>query len=1070
MLFRSSHFRLFLVAAIFLLLAAPIFAQSVDATLSGSVKDQQGAVVPGANVTVTDLATRLERRVTTNDNGQFVVPLLPPATYNVSIERQGFATVEVSDVTLNTNDRRSLNVELKVGTVGETVNVTGEASLINESAAQATTIDRTFVANLPLNGRSFQSLIFLTPGVVPVTSDINGSPGQFSVNGQRTNANNFTVDGVGANVASNLGSNGSYGIVGQTVAGTLPSFSALGTTSTLAPVDAVEQFKIQTSTYSAEFGRQPGGQVQIVTRSGGSDFHGSIYDYVRNEAFDANNFFNNAKGIKKPPLRQNQFGGTLSGPVFLPGFGEGGPMFYNGKKRTFFFFAYEGLRLLLPNTVNTFVPSLRLRQLAPPAFQAILNAFPLPTGPETTRVVGGATVLSGGAPFAASFSDPKSSDTYSLRVDYKLTDKMTLFGRYGDTPSRDGFRYLSVINDRQGSVKTLTLGTTYIFSSNFTNDLRFNYSISRGRLSRISTDFGGAVPIDASLLYPGADIPGPKYGQLALNFFSGAANIQLGDAQDSYQRQLNIVDNVSFNTGNHQFRFGLDYRRLMPTYAPFSYFQSTTIQYSETEILNSRPFFTSIDARQGARPRFNNYSFYAEDTWKAAKRLTLSLGLRYDLNPAPYDADGREPIVLRGISGTDVSNAFIAPPGTPFYKSDKTALAPRLGAVYKLSAKPGQETILRGGFGVFYDLPGGQALAAFSSYPFTVSKLLINQPFPLPPAQIQGLAYPQITYPITNGVIATNPDIKLPYTLQYNVGIERSLGKNQVFSVSYVGSAGRRLLTTLLLNQRVGNTGAYQNPNFRNISYTDNGPTSDYNSLQAQYQRRLSRGLQALANYTWSHAIDVVSDELTTGQFERGSASFDVRHNFSAALTYQLPKFTENRFVNAIGYGWAVDSTIYAQSGQPINIQLGTIALGDGTQVGVRPDVVPGQPFWIEQANVPGGRRINPAAFKAPPAVGGIYTRQGNLGRNVLTGPPIYQVNVGIKREFGLYERLRLQLRAEAFNVFNHPQFSGYGTVLSYPTLFGIPSSTLNTSLGGINSLYQLGGPRSMQFSARFFF
>jgi hypothetical protein len=245
--------------------------------------------------------------------------------------------------------------------------------------------------------------------------------------------------------------------------------------------------------------------------------------------------------------------------------------------------------------------------------------------------------------------------------------------------------------------------------------------------------------------------------------------------------------------------------------------------------------------------------------------------------------------------------------------------------------------------------------------------------------------------------------------------------------------------------------------------------------MQAQFTRRLTSGLQALVNYTWSHAIDVVSDEITLGQFERSNASFDVRHNFSAALTYELPKFTKNRLVNAIAHGWAVDSTVYAQTGQPINIQVGTLPQSDGSQLSVRPDIVQGVPVWIEQAGVPGGRRLNPAAFAAPPLIlppvcfNNCYTRQGTLGRNKIYGPGIFQVNASVRREFGIFERLRLQLRAEAFNLFNKPQFSNYQTTLSFSN-FGIPISTLNTTLGGINSLYQLGGPRSMQFSARFSF
>ena len=1083
---RVTLASLLIVAAFFLCAQTALRAQSVNATLNGTATDQRGALVPGVTIRITNPDTGFQREVQTSDNGTFTFPALPPATYVVSANKDGFAPAEISNLTLNVNDNRSLRIEMRVGQVGETVTVNDQPALINTSSAQATTIDRTFVANLPLNGRSFQSLILLSPGVVVAQSNANRTPGQFSVNGQRTNSNYFTVDGVGANTATNLGSSdNATGILGQSLAGTLPGYSALGTTSTLAPVDAVEEFKIQTSTYSAEFGRQPGGQVQIVTRSGANDFHGSIYDYVRNEKFDANNFFNNANGIERQPLRQNQFGGTFSGPLILPRFGEGGRAVTSGKKGPFFFFAYEGLRLRLPSFENILVPSIRLRQVANPALQPILNAFPLPTGPEETVTnLLGEQVL-GGARFIGGYSDPKSSDTYSLRIDYNLTGKLRLFGRYSDTPSSDALRSLSILNSRQVRARSLTLGSTFVLGSNFTNELNFNYSQNRGRLNQSIDNFGGAVPIDPSLLYSGYSGPGPKFGSFSLSFLGGT-QIGLGDAQDSFQRQINIVDNVSLLRGNHQFRFGVDYRRLMPTFAPYSFGQTSLILLGESplatlffgadEISSGSPLITTIVANQGAEPRFNNYSFYGEDTWKTNKRLTINLGLRYEINPAPYDANGRQPIVLRGIKGVDASGATLAPDGTPFYKTFYSALAPRFGAVYQLSNKPGRETLLRGGFGVFYDLAGAQALNGFSSFPFQSSTEFNSRPYTLPPALAVPPPFPTVSLPITGVVNATDPNLKLPYTLQWNFGIERSLGKDQVISVSYVASAGRRLTTTLFLNNQIGGgltgIGRFPNPNFNSISYTTNGPTSDYKSLQAQFQRRLTKGLQALANYTFSHATDVVSDEVTIGEFEKGNASFDVRHNFSAALTYELPRFGENRFVNAMIHGFAIDSTIYAESGQPINILAAGRTLADGTIVNVRPDRVEGVPFWID-APVPGGRRINRAAFALPPRdATGNLSRQGTLGRNEVYGPGIFQVNMGVRREFGLYERLRLQLRAEAFNLFNRPQFSNYQVGLGQSD-FGIPISTLNTSLGGgggLNQLYQLGGPRSLQFSARFFF
>lgn len=1058
---------LFIIATLLLCAQTVSRAQGVNATLSGTVTDQTGAVLSGASIKITNPETGFQREAQTNDDGFYNFPALPPATYVISADKEGFALVEISELKLNVNDDRSLRIEMRVGEVGELVTVTDEPSLVDESPAQATVIDREFVENLPLNGRSFQSLLLLSPGVVQVQAGSN--PGQFSVNGQRANANYFTVDGVSANVATNTNTGTVASLNGQTLSGTVPGLSAVGTTSNLVPVDALEEFKIQTSTYSAEFGRQPGGQVQLVTRSGKSRFSGSIFDYMRNEAFDANNFFNNARGIKRLPLRQNQFGGTFSGPVILPRFGEGTPAFYNGKQRTFFFFSYEGLRLLLPQTTSFNVPSLRLRQIAAPSFQPILNAYPLPTGDEIIArdPLTGALGPGGFAPFNAGYSNPSSSDSYGIRIDHTLTNSISLFGRYSETPSKNLTRTLSQLSGARNNFRTLTLGTT-LAGKTIANELRFNFARDRGRNSITLDDFGGAVPVNPSMLIGNFDAPGVRLGEFLPAFGPNIPILSVGDSQDSFNQQFNIVNNLSVVAGNHQLKFGVDYRRLMPTYGPIAYGRSTTLGFAFLAPLGVAQF-QSIFSRQGADVRFNNYSFFVQDDWKATRRLTFNLGLRYELNPAPYDVNGIEPIVLAGINGADVSGATLAPKGTPFFKSFKTAFAPRLGAAYQLSDKPGRETVLRGGFGVYYDLGSSLALSGFNTFPFQASRGVFGQPFPLPTEQSFPPSFSTVTLPIDAQVFASDPDLSLPYTFQWNIGVERSLGRNQAISVSYVASAGRSLLTNQTLNPRNPTTGQFANPNFQFIRYATNGPTSDYHSLQTQFQRRLTRGFQALVNYTWSHAIDEASDEIS-GDLARGNASFDVRHNFSTAFTYEIPTFTDNRFARAVFGGFAIDSTIYLQSGQPIDITAGTITTEDGRIISVRPDYVAGQPFYIEQTNVPGGRRINPAAFVRPPLVGGAFTRQGTLGRNVVMGPAIFQVNKGLRREFGLTERLRLLLRAEAFNLFNRPQFSGFGTSLTAPALFGIPTNTLNRSLGGINQLYQLGGPRSLQFSAKIVF
>lgn len=323
----------FLLLLALLLVAAnnSVFAQSVTATLSGTVTDEKGGLVPGATVKVMNTDAGFERTVSTNENGSFVVPLLPPSTYRVTIEREGFAPFEISEVTLNTNDQRAVNIHLKVGQVGAAVTVTSDASLIDESPAVGTTIDRQFVSNLPLNGRSLQALISLSPGVV-VTPANSQNPGQFSVNGQRTSTNYFTVDGVSANFGTN-----NFSGFNPATSGAVPATNIQGSFSSLASVDAIQEFNIQTSTFAPEFGRSPGANVSIVTRSGENKYHGALYEYFRNDVFDANDFFNNNLGFRKPPLRYNNFGGTIGGPVILPYFGEGNAVCLEGNRQDVLF-------------------------------------------------------------------------------------------------------------------------------------------------------------------------------------------------------------------------------------------------------------------------------------------------------------------------------------------------------------------------------------------------------------------------------------------------------------------------------------------------------------------------------------------------------------------------------------------------------------------------------------------------------------------------------------------------------------------------------------------------------------
>jgi hypothetical protein len=1086
-----------LVLLTFHCLSLPAVAQSATATLSGTVEDEQGAVVPSATVTIINNATLLKRDAITNGEGSFTVPLLQPGTYTVRAQHDGFRIAQIDNLVLNVGDQKALRIPLQTGDVKETVNITGEAPLISESPAVGTVVDRQFAANIPLNGRSFQSLINLTPGIVTVPASTNANTaGQFSVNGQRASANNFSVDGVSANFGAGIG-------VGPQTEGNLPGLTAFGTTQSLVSVDALEEFKVLTSTYAAEYGRQPGGQISIITRSGTNSFHGSVFDYVRNDVFDANDWFANANRSGKAPERQNDFGGTFSGPIFFPIFGDGGPGWYNGRNRTFFFFSYEGLRLRLPQFALTNVPSLALRQQAPAAMQPILNAFPLPNGRElfiacapgpTEPECSPQTLMkpNGLAEFGSTYTDSSSLDATSIRIDHTFGNKLAVFGKYNYAPSnifiRRSERNLSLSDVLKLSPHTITLGVTESLTSGISNEFRVNYNSTPAYRAFQLDNFGGAVPPPRGALIPSQyDSPGSSVRGAVDFVFSGrtatgSTNVDLFDRFDSTQRQFNIVDNLSYVLGSHQLKFGVDYRRTAPISSANQYLSSVRFT-SKDQVLLARAATGSVSTSIEIRPVFGNFSAYGQDTWRRSRRLTLEFGIRWEINPPPTEENGYIPLAVTQID--DLATMKLAPVGTQSWKTTYNNLAPRLGIAYLLRQRPGRETVVRGGFGVFYDT--GNDFAGFYSnvFPYSSTKQLTNVVFPFSASQVA-----PSPLPIQNGLTQPyplfrpfDPDLKLPYTLQWSAAVEQSLGKSQAITISYVGAAGRRLLQQTQI--ALSSTTVHINPSFTTIQLTTNSATSDYDALQAQFQRRLSRGLQLLASYTWSHALDDDSTSITARAARRGNADFDVRHILSAAATYDIPKLTRNPFMKAFFGGWSIDGSIHAQSALPVDLIATTFTdLTTGNLINVRPNVIPDVPFYMFGDQYPGGRTLNstiPTAAQIASAgcsvtgaaKGAFCTplagQSGNLGRNQVRGLPAWQVDMALRREFRLGERLKVQLRGEAFNILNHPNFGATQTSLSANN-FGQATNMLNRQLGGISQLYQIGGPRSLQFALKLLF
>jgi hypothetical protein len=1034
-----------------LLAAQPGWAQSPAGTLTGSVLDEQDRAITGATVTLADAARGQERQSTSDDKGTFSFTQLPPSTYQLRVERTGFAITRFDDLVLSANDQRSLRIRLAIAGRDESVTVTAEASLVRESPAVATVVNRQFIANQPLNGRTFQTLINLAPGVVMAPSSLP-EQGQFSVNGQRTGTNYFTVDGVSANFGIPFASSPYEGSGGGT-----PSFSAQGGTSALASVDAVQEFTIQTSTYAPEYGRQPGAQVAIVTRSGTNALHGTLFHYLRNDKFDANSWFGNLNGLKRPALRQNDFGGVLGGPVVLPGL-------YNGRNRTFFFVSYEGLRLVQPMITQPLrVPSLAARERATGLVKMLLEAYPLPVAPPLATAPDE-------TPYVAGYSNPSTLDATSLRVDHALTSSVTLFGRYNYAPSegRERGRYAtpSFVAVLPARAETVTVGSTQLLNPRLNNDLRLNWSRSSASQEYVQDTFGGAKLLPRELLFPSF---APERDSLF--YLTIGANdentISPGTFSRNTQRQFNIVDAVSWNVGAHSLKFGGDYRSLSPSIGGRLYSKVLTVP-TITQLASG--IVPSADIRQTDRylePRYNNTSLFMQDAWRVSPQVMLTYGFRWEVNPAPGTRNDTQPLTLRGLSNP--STATLAPPGSRLYETTYRNIAPRLG----ISFRPfrDRDTVLRAGWGIFYDLGyafTGTALTP-GNYPYSRSRTLANVPIGDPAlSQEASPLNPNPPYP---RLFAYAEDYRLPYTRQLSVAVEQPFGRVNSLSVSYVGAAGRRLARVESLRAQV-----LQNPNFTRVDYVNNDGNSDYHSLQTQFQRRFSRGLQALLSYTWAKSLDTASDESIVNllapagrldpRLDRGPSTFDIRHAFTGSASYELPTFGSTRFARAVFGGFALDSIVRLRTAPPVNLVTGRDPLGLGLTNVARPDLVPGQPLYLYSNAVPGGRVFNTAAFDgATPLAQG---RQGTLGRNVLRGFNLQQVDLAARRRFRLAEDVHLQFRADAFNLFNTPNFASPIGQLTSPQ-FGRSPAILSTGLGsfGLNPLFQIGGPRSLQLALK---
>jgi len=967
-----------------------------QAAVSGVVIDPSGAMVPKANVAIvrTDTAARLT--TTTNDAGFYEFSSLPPGPYEIHIDSPGFQPMVRRNLSLHVGDRVQIDLTLTVGNSKETVTVQGGQELLNTTdGSVSTVIDRQTVENMPLNGRSFQGLLALMPGVNSINpssvnpGSVQNTQGQFTVNGQRADANYFMVDGVSANTGVSSG-----GLIGQGGAGSLPGTTALGGFNGMVSVDALQEFRITTSTFAPENGRTPGGQVLLLTRSGTNAFHGDLFDYFRNTVMDANDWFLNRAGLPRGAVHQNDFGGVLGGPIV--------------KDKLFFFLSYEGLRLTdaQPGTSETFTRDARyLAEQAvnstTPAYSGymaqILNAYPLPThdpskgdGSTCTSIP---TCL---APFTGAFPNTSQLDSGSARIDYALSSKATLFARYVQVPSSTvAHGSLGSVNDTgiDLSSDSGTIGLSNVISPTMNNDLRFNYSRATLQESLTAPSFTGSL---ASLFPSGFAQPPAGYSLqnmlLSFEFLGlGIPNLNIGHAAASNrQSQFDVVDTFSVSRGSHMLKFGLDFRLTDPTVneAPFDLnanFYSSVQSASCGGSMSTGPVGTgpvgtgptpgmgvvtiggggglpqficgiaesSIIAHNTEQKfRFQNWSLFAQDTWKVGSHVTITYGIRYEINPAPYSLNGKPLFSLTDfnptqctttpqfVQGTTICNVGIAPLGTPPYPTTWRNIAPRIGVAYQMFRNPNWGNVLRAGFGTFYDT--GNDAASSTLGPFSPSTGFApgfppstcnpaSAQFPLTdsgcttPPPIQTNVGPNSPY--ASVAQAAAPNLKLPFSYEFNVSIQQALGSQQSLEVSYIGAIGNDLIgaipmfgVTMLGGLSPMPVSVPLSPTFpTNLIVYGNYASSNYNALQVHFQRQFYNGLGANVSYTWAHSLDNASNFNSGAVFpfsaNYSSSDFDIRQTFAASLAYDAPTpFKSSRSARAVLGHWAFDPIYHFQT------------------------------------------------------------------------------------------------------------------------------------------------------------
>jgi hypothetical protein len=1022
------------IAVVLLLTAVASFAQSNTGTITGQVQDQNGAVVPNATVTVTNLGTNEARNVQTNSEGFYEAASLPTGMYKVAATASGFQAATVTDIRLAVGDRQRVDVKLGIGGVNAVVQVADTTTVDTETPTVGDTITPERIQDNPVNGRDFTQLLATVPGSVQTTNQfqtsINGIPSTFG-------GASVLVDGIDA---GRVDLNGTSNVLGRVE-------SRVNRVS----MDSIQEVQVLEQSYSAQYGEALSAVINPITKSGTNSFHGSVFDYFRNEHLDANDFFNNAGGFPRSHFRLNQFGGNVSGPIV--------------KDKWFFFTNYEGVRQTRGQLFTALTPTQAFRTGTAAVLQPALATLPLPTTPFIDPMTG--TVDPDLGIFQIQKDGKLREDTGSVKIDFKQNDRSQFSARYNINDSNTTTPYGVGTDQTAGAklrVQLFKFSHNYAFSSNILNEAAFG--INRNR-----TD------VDA----------GPSAFPIFSFLFADASIANIGPAQFDQFRTGTVyqfLDTLSIIHGRHSIKTGLDIR--LNRRSAESGTQTTYQFASITDFQINSPFSVQTGGNPLLHYANENFAFFVQDDWKVHPRLSLNLGLRYDVSTVSREKNGL-------LQNFDLTTLTVTPVGQKIYDADTNNFGPRVGFAFDVFGN--QKTVVRGGYGIFYnrDLPASFGSPQVNTFPTRGITILDLLGLGFCPSGLGSIAYPIAPTAYdgcgTAARFAIERDLQSAEAQQWSFNVQQDL-KLGVLQVGYVGNHVTHILTDGVVSPRNLNRADIdffginlrRLPQFGDIFLVGSYPSSTYNAMQVTFKRNLSRGLRFNFNYTWSHAIDNIAgffkdyqDEFNLND-QRGSSDADVRHNFVFDASYNIPsarRLFGDGVPRWIGDGWQISTITQFRTGLPVNI---TRTGGTFGGFSLRPDLVPGVDPYSPTGNGCSGYSVpncqfNAAAFSVP---AGAFI-PGNTPRNFLRGPHFSQVDLSLMKNTKLSENTSLQLRMDIFNLFNHTNFAdpsgglvqGDNNTLRPGAFFGQSISTVGNQLGG---LLGFGGPRQIQLSARFNF